>query len=204
MIYQLIKGLLVGLTVSAPLGPIALLCLHYSVSQGFRLALLAGLGAAVADTLFASLASFGLSTISDWLHNHYTTLGLLGGVFLVLLGLKIWHAEPLVEDKREVTSSGVSAFFTTFFLTLSNPITFLTFAVFFSCIPEGIGICSWDHMSFILAGIFLGAMLWWVLLAFSGTYLRAKANLVLLNKIRSGFSLLIFLFGLTSIVLSLS
>lgn len=203
MIFNLIKGLLVGLTVSAPLGPIGLLCLHYSVSQGFRLAIVAGLGAAVADTLFAAIAGFGLQAISEWLHTHYTLLAFIGGLFLSFLGLKIWMADPLLEDKKEISCSGWSAFFSTFFFTLSNPITLLTFAVFFSCIPEGLGICSWDHISLILLGIFLGAMLWWVLLALSGTYLRANANLVLLNQVRSGFSFLIMIFGILSVAYSL-
>ena len=104
----------------------------------------------------------------------------------MLLGLRIWYAKPLVEEGTSVSDSGFGAFFSTFFLTLSNPITFLTFAIFFSCIPEGGHVCSWDHMSLILVGIFTGAMLWWVALALSGTFLAVWVLFLVAAMVSSG------------------
>ena len=93
--FDLWNGVVVGLAVSAPLGPIGMLCLNYAFSHGFRLAVLAGLGAAIADTLYACIAGYGLTFLNEWLLEHYLIFGLFGGTFLVYLGYRIFTAAPI-------------------------------------------------------------------------------------------------------------
>src|SRR5688500_4606576 len=86
----LIKGVLMGVMVSAPVGPVGILCIQYTLQRGFFYALIAGIGAASADTLFSACVGFGVTIITDWLQTHCMMIQIGGGLVIAFLGLQIW------------------------------------------------------------------------------------------------------------------
>lgn len=193
--FHLLNGVIIGLAVSAPLGPIGMICLNYAFSHGFRLAILAGLGAAIADTTYACIAGYGLGFVSEWLLDHYFTFSLVGGAFLVGLGFHIATAPPVKRMVQITHGSEASALFSTMFFTFSNPLTLIVFATLFGCMATTEGTRTAADTTFLVTGIFVGAMFWWTSLSLLGTYLRSKISVGLLNRVRKLVGLGIMGFG---------
>jgi threonine/homoserine/homoserine lactone efflux protein len=193
---EFLISVVIGLALSAPLGPIGILCLNYALSKGFRSALLAGLGAAAADTFYVGIAAFSLGTVSHWFLENSLYLGLFGGTLLLLLGYRI-ATNPLDHEKKEVKNhSFLTTFASTFFFTLSNPFTLLVAASLIGClIPHSEGRSNAESAT-IVAGIFVGCMLWWTLLALIGRYFRNHLGLSLLRRIKKSIGIAVILFGL--------
>src|SRR5258705_7848708 len=89
-----IKGFIVGVAIAAPVGPIGLLCIQRALTGGWISGLASGLGAALADTFYGCVAAFGLSLVQDFLFGHRSTIGVIGGLFPCLLGVRIIFAQP--------------------------------------------------------------------------------------------------------------
>jgi threonine/homoserine/homoserine lactone efflux protein len=197
-----IKGFVIGFSIAAPVGPIGILCIQRTVSGGQVQGLIAGLGAASADAIYGCIAAFGLTFISNFLVAQSQWFRLIGGVFLCYLGLRTFFGKLQQQAVSAVTHSSFSAYGTTFFLTLTNPMTILFFAGIFA----GLGIVSetvhYPSAALMVMGVFTGSATWWLLLSAGTAKLRnkiAEAKLAWVNKI-SG--LIILAFG-TGAVLSL-
>jgi threonine/homoserine/homoserine lactone efflux protein len=200
------KGLIIGLSIAAPVGPIGILCINRTLSSGRMVGLLSGLGAATADALYGSIAAFGLAFISTFLVQQALWFRLIGGTFLCFLGLRTLLAKPKNNDTHANPTSLLNAYASTFFLTLTNPLTILAFTAIFS----GIGLASLDgsysSAAFTVLGVFLGSACWWFILSSLTNLLRDRLNLaamVWVNRI-SGLIILGFgivaLFGVYSLV----
>jgi len=149
---------LIGLSIAAPVGPIALLIVQRTLSEGFAVGLACGLGTALADALYGSLAAFGLVAASPLLGEVARWVGLAGALFLLWLGLRILLSRPAT---RAAAGGGrrrlARAFLTTFLLTLSNPLTIVSFlAVFASLGVAGDG--SSGAAATVVLGVFLGSL----------------------------------------------
>lgn len=192
---NLLASIAIGLALSAPLGPIGMLCLHYAFSKGFRIALLAGLGAALADTLFVGIATFGLSEISEWLLDHYFFLGILGGFFLTYLGWRIYSTPIIPLEENETSPLALNAFTSTFIFTLSNPLTILVSASLIGCLTSAEGARSMLESSAIVLGVFIGCMIWWITMSAMGSFLREKMGLSALDKVKQTVGIAIMIFG---------
>src|ERR1051326_105106 len=117
----LLKGLVIGFSIAAPVGPIGVLCIRRSLTEGRQMGLATGLGAATADAVYGCIAGFGLTAISSFLVGQKVWLGLLGGLFLCYLGIRTFVTKP-AEKAAEVGGSGLlSAYLSTLFLTITNP-----------------------------------------------------------------------------------
>jgi threonine/homoserine/homoserine lactone efflux protein len=161
----LLRGGLIGLSIAAPVGPIGVLCIRRTLAEGWVFGLVSGLGAATADALYGCVAAFGLTAISAALVSHQTGLRLIGGLFLCYLGIKTLLAQP-AEQAANVQGSGLSrTYASTFFLTLTNPMTILAFAAIFA----GLGLAEtsggYASAGLLVVGVFLGSMCWWLLLS---------------------------------------
>jgi len=198
-----IKGIIIGLAVSVPLGPIGMLCVQRTLGKGFRAGMMSGLGAALADTLYAILAGFGLQIISDFLLTHQAVFRIVGSFFLLYVGIKIFFTNPAVQLRkyRNQKSGNVGDTLSVFLLTLSNPLTMLAF----SAIYAGMNIISTDTSQtmtvLITSGIFTGCIVWWLSLVMLVNVFRGKIRLrkmLYLNKI-SGF-----IIGIIGIITALS
>lgn len=193
---------MVGISVSAPLGPIGIIILQKTLSKGVLIGFLAGMGAVFADTLYAMIAGFGISFISDFLVGQQFYFRSIGGVVLILLGAKVFYTNTIKQVRGQKSSKGriLGDFISVFFLTLSNPLTIIVFGALFA----GIGIvgdpANTFNTSIMVLGIFTGASFWWFTLAVGINYFRHKIrlrNLWWINKIAGG---IIIVFGIIFIL----
>jgi threonine/homoserine/homoserine lactone efflux protein len=168
----LLKGLLLGLSLAAPLGAIGILCLNRTLVEGPRIGFICGLGAAVADTLYALAGTVALSAIAEWIIDDRTALRLLGGAFLVYQGARTFMRPPIVLPTPprlpRLPPGAHSAFMSTFLLTLANPVTLLGYAAMFAGLgvtPAGMLNGLDSAAAALVSGVFLGSALWWLALS---------------------------------------
>ena len=189
-----LKGLVFGFLLAASVGPMWILCFRRTIEQGALAGFVSGLGVAVADGLYGAVAAFGLTAISGFLLEQNFWLGLVGGVFLVYLGVKSLIAKPVrIEEIRQEKTSLPQAFLSTLGLTLANPPTILAFAAIFA----GLGLVSnadYGAASLVVAGVFLGSAIWWLVLAGAANWLRHRIGPALFRAINvvSGLTILGF------------
>lgn len=196
----LIKGAIVGFSIAAPVGPIGVLCIRRTLASGKLSGLFSGMGAATANSIYASILVSGLTLISDSLLKMNLWLHILGGSFLFYLGIKTFLAKPRDVTKKINHKTLLTDFISTFFLTLSNPLTILAYlAVFTSFGLTNLG-GNWDSNLLLVLGIFIGATTWWFLLSEVVSFFGKKVNqksMIYVNRITgiiiSGFGLLAIL-----------
>ena len=181
----LLQGAVIGLSIAAPVGPIALLCIRRSLADGRLFGFIAGLGAATADAFYGAVAGFGLTFLSEALLWNKTWLRILGGFYLCYLGTRIFLAKAK-ERPVDVAPSGlIGAYTSTFLLTLTNPVTILAFLSVFA----GLGITAGGDArsaGTLVAGVFLGSATWWLVLTLGIGTLRTRitpAVLIWVNRL---------------------
>lgn len=176
MLITLFKGCVIGFSIAMPVGPIGLLCIKNSLTRGMIYGLMSGLGAACADTLYGALGGFGVSAIGVFLEKYQLTLELFGGFFLCYLGMSIFFEKIAGTSDSYSTASHWSVFFSTFLLTLTNPMTFLSFAGVYAGL--GVGSLSSDLLTpiIITCGVFIGSLLWWLILSGGSSCFKEKMN----------------------------
>jgi len=189
------RGLIIGLSVAAVVGPMSVLCIQRTLHRGFLYGLVSGLGVATADAAYGSIAAFGLTLMATFLVNQHKWISLIGGLFLLYLGIKAALSKPAEQAAAAANATSFSAAYaSTFLLTLTNPLTILSFAAIFAGI--GVGETSGSALAAILVvcGVFLGSTLWWYLLTGGIGLLRGKfapAWLLWINRL-SGAVIAIF------------
>jgi len=192
----LLKGLIIGFSIAAPVGPIGLLCIRRTLAEGRTAGLVSGLGAATADALYGCIAGFGLTFISTLLISQQVWFRVVGGFFLCFLGLRAFLSRPAEQTANGKGKGLVGAYASTFFLTLTNPMTILSFAAIFA----GLGLASaggnYVSASILVLGVFSGSALWWLLLSGGVSFFQAKFNLRELKWVNRISGILILLFGL--------
>ncbi|MEO1783928.1 LysE family transporter [Thermodesulfobium sp. 4217-1] len=196
----LTKGFFIGISVAAPIGPISILCIKRTLSNGLSNGLISGLGAATADSAYSFLAIIGISKISKWLLDSQYIIHLVGGIFLIYLGYTIFKSIPVKDSKKESRIGFISSYLSTLFLTVINPMTILSFGAIFA----GVGLFNnnieFSYSIFPTIGVFLGSTFWWIILCSTTNLMREKLsqnNLVLVNKLSA---LVILGFGIISLI----
>jgi threonine/homoserine/homoserine lactone efflux protein len=176
-IYLLIEGIMIGLVVAVPVGPLGLLCINRALMLGPVYGLCSGLGVATADAIAAGIAALGITLISGFLTDYQLLLRFIGGMFLCYLGYKIYRTEPVSGVPIKTVNGLVSAFATTFFLTLSNPVTILSFVAIYAGwhVPSLRG--QYVAAATLTTGVFTGSTLWWVGLFLGLTAFHEKFDL---------------------------
>jgi threonine/homoserine/homoserine lactone efflux protein len=200
----LVQGFVIGFAIAAPVGPIGVLCIRRTLERGLLIGLVSGLGAATADACYGLIAALGLSTISNWLLDAQDWIRLVGGLFLLYLGVTIWRAKPAAQGAQAGRRSGLlGAYASTLALTLTNPTTILSFIAIFA----GLGLAERgrDEAGAVLlvVGVFAGSAFWWLLLSSGVSLLRGRLRpgwFAWVNRISGA---LIFAFGVSAL-LSLS
>jgi len=168
-----LQGLLLGFSIAAPVGPIGVLCIRRSIADGRWIGFATGLGAAMADAAYGCVAAFGLTAVSGFLVGQRFWLGLIGGTFLCWLGVRTFLSKPADRAAASRDGGAGAAFGTTILLTLTNPMTILSFAAVFA--GFGFGATSeFDRAGWLVAGVFLGSAAWWLLLSCGAGLLRNK------------------------------
>jgi threonine/homoserine/homoserine lactone efflux protein len=187
-----LKGLLFGFLLAATVGPMWVLCFRRTVAQGALAGFVSGMGIAVADGIYGAIAAFGLTAISGFLLQHGFWIGLVGGVFLLYLGIKTLLSHPEMKETNGSPVGLAQGFLSTLGLTLANPPTILAFAAIFA----GLGLVTSDYATaaLVVLGVFLGSASWWILLAAGAGWLRGRIGPKLFRAINvfSGLSILGF------------
>jgi threonine/homoserine/homoserine lactone efflux protein len=189
----LARGFAIGFTVAAAVGPISLLAIRRTLAHGRVYGLASGLGVALADASYGGIAAFGLTAVTAVLVGARTTLALIGGAFLVWLAVRTILAPPPdhVASLQERPGLG-GAFLSIYGLTMTNPMTILSFAGIFAAV--GLAGRNGAEAALLTLGVFLGSAAWWVALTAIVARLRSRltpAVLVWVNRI-SGAVLLAF------------
>jgi threonine/homoserine/homoserine lactone efflux protein len=198
------KGMLLGLSIAAPVGPIGVLTIRRTIGDGFRMGFATGLGAATADATYGLVAAFGLTAVMSVLTDHANLIRLVGGLMLLVIGLRgIWHGRSAVGAdavavRRTLTPAGSYA--QTVGLTLTNPMTIVAFIGMFA----GVGISSGDGKLLsalaLVLGVGLGSAAWWLLLAFSVSRVRHRLPDGAMRIINIGSSSVIVAFGVAAVI----
>lgn len=197
----LFKGMAAGLAISAPVGPVNVLCISRTLSTGRTAGFFAGLGAAAADTIYGAIAGFSVQFVISFLIREEFWIRLVGGLLLITIGAVYYFRSPRrlnnIDKNQSTQSDSVSAFL----LNLTNPTTVLSFMAVLTALgfhqPE-----SWWQGFILIGGIFLGAMLWWSGLTLTAEHFRywfTDRAMVWMNRIAG---LAIGAFGLATVALS--
>jgi len=197
----LYKGIILGFSVAAPVGPIGILCINRTINKNFSAGFVSGLGAATADIVYGSIAGLGLTSISTFLINQKLWIQLIGLVFLIYIGIKtIVKKENEIEFKTVADKGLLKDYFSTLILTITNPMTIL----FFIAVFAGLGLSNptdgYNSVIQLIAGVFIGSCTWWLFLSGLTNKLKKKINKKILKKIDLFSGLIILLFGLLILI----
>lgn len=198
----LLRGILVGVIITAPVGPVNVLCVQRTITKGWRSGIVSGFGSALADGIYGAIACFSISLVIDFLMREIDRIRLIGGILLIAIGVWYYFRPPKQAGAKEGESDGVDTA-STFFLTLTNPTTVLSFLAVLAFLGLGSS-RPWYLTLVLIAGIFCGAMLWWVTLCGIVNRIRDRFTdraMLWLNRIGG---LAIGAFGVITLILSRS
>ena len=188
-----LRGLIIGFTIAAAVGPISLLTIRRTIEHGRLYGLVSGLGVATADASYAGIAAFGLTAVTGALVSGRFLLGVVGGTIIVLLGIRTMRRTPGVVARDADRPGLPAAYLSIFALTMTNPMTILAFAAVFA----GLGLAASSSFADALAmtlAVWAGSSLWWVVLTSFVGWLRERVSttgLLWVNRI-SGAALVAF------------
>jgi threonine/homoserine/homoserine lactone efflux protein len=198
----LVRGFLIGFVVALGVGPITLLVVRRTLAHDRVYGLASGLGVAAADGSYGGIAAFGLTAITAVLVGARPALALIGGAFLVWLGVRTILAPPAdhVAEVRERPGLAGAAL-SIYGLTMTNPMTILSFGAIFA----GLGLAgrSADEAALLTIGVFLGSMLWWVVLTTALAAFRARLTPRVLGAITRASGVLLVGFGIVAVAVAL-
>ena len=200
----LLEGIIVGLAGAMPIGPIGILCIRRSLTLGKREGIITGLGGAAADIVYITVALFGITFIADLVALEQIWLRCCGGIAVIAIGIFVMRSHP---NSRLITSNKFEQtrlFASTFLLALSNPTPLLGFAALLSAI--GIKNIAGEIASlvFFVAGVFLGSLLWFSMLANIANAIREKITVQKLSIINKVAGLILIVLGVVAVSSSLS
>ena len=198
----LIRGIIVGLMIAIPVGPVNILCIHRTLEGGWKSGVVSGLGAAVADMLYGGVAGFSITLVVQFLVREQFWIRFFGGMLLIIIGIWYFFKRPgPLNAQTQGRGNSYSDLRSTFLLTLTNPTTVLSFLAILAALGMGHQREWWLTM-FLVGGIFCGSMLWWIVLGSIVNLFRGRfndRNLLWMNRLAG---LLIGGFGIAAIVLS--
>jgi len=201
-VWLMSKGLMAGLAIAVPVGPVNVLCASRTLAKGRLSGLMSGLGAATADALYGAIAGFSITLVIEFLEREEFWIRVVGGLLLVAIGL-IYFRKPAPAPHprcKEITAH--SDFASTLLLTLTNPTTVLSFVAVLAALGIGAN-REWWMTFLVVGGIFGGSMLWWVILVLMVNRFRDRFDegaMRGMNRIAGiaigGFGIVTFLAGI--------
>ena len=199
----LIKGFIIGFSIAAPIGPIGVLTIKRTLAEGRISGFVTGMGAACADAAYGAVAGFGLIAVSSFLISQQFAIKMIGGLFLIYLGIRSFLSRPATTEAAVASKGLMNNLISTFFLTLTNPSTILSFIAIFAGLGLASSTADYFSSTAIVFGVFTGSALWWFILSAIVSYFRHKITpdrLVWVNRL-SGVVLGLFgLFALYSLL----
>lgn len=194
--FYLIKGIILGFAIAAPVGPMAMLCINRTLSGKFKNGIFTGLGIATADMCYAAVAAYGLTAILSLLIFIKPALMGIGGIFLIYLAIKSFTKKAELSQAK-LAGESHKEYLSAFLLTLTNPMTILTFIAIFAGLG---GESSCLFALFLTLGIFLGSTFWWVILILCVVSIKHMIGIKFLKCVNVGSGIILLLFGLYALV----
>ena len=194
----LVRGLVLGFTIAAAVGPISLLVIRRTLAEGRTVGLASGMGVATADGTYGAIAAFGLTALTDVLVDQRRVLGIVGGAFLLWLAWRTLRSVPGEAASTGARRGGLAgAYASVLGLTLTNPMTILSFSALF----VGLGVTGGDAAgaALLTAGVFAGSAAWWVVLVGVVGAVRSRLTGAGLRRINVASGLLIGAFALVAL-----
>ncbi|MBL4612631.1 MAG: LysE family transporter [Emcibacter sp.] len=188
-------GILFGIVMAAPLGPVNLICIRRTLAYSKRNGFTVGMGAAVADTVFGGVAAFGLSSVMGFVDQVNGWFEIVGGVILIIVSINLWTKHPHLADAADTVRDRLKGAVGAFILTIMNPMTIVGFIALFVALGlQDMGQTPLNAAA-ITGGIFLGSSLWWFTLSFGAGYMRGRLSDDHLLKINRISALIVALCG---------
>ena len=192
-----VKGLILGFSLAAPVGPIGILCIRRTLSAGRLHGFFSGLGAATADAVYGTVAALGLTVVTDFLVGHELVLRLVGGGMLMFLGVKSMRAaQPSGSTATGESNSYLVSYGSTFLLAITIPMTILSFLAIFAGMGVVVDHGALTNAVLLVAGIFAGSGIWWLTLSGGVGIFREKFSHIWMRRVNIASGILILGFGL--------
>lgn len=195
MVNFLLKGILIGILFGLRAGAVGAMTVQRTFHYGIYAGLLTGLGSSVADTFYAVVGAFGFTVISDFLLNRQNEIRFIGGCLILAMGVSLLlKKEKELSQEKNITNISTMVF-SSFAVGITNPATILTFLFAFSWFKIE-GRTSLSEGSFLVAGVFIGTFIWWIILASQTQRLKKRAKHIDLKKINQIFGIALILLGM--------
>jgi len=195
----LIRGLIIGFSIAAPVGPIGVLVIRRTLAEGRISGFVSGVGAATADAIYGCIAAFGLTTISKMLVSEQAWFRLVGGLFLCYLGIRTFLARPAERPASAKGNGLIGAYASTLLLTLTNPMTILSFVAVFAGFGVASSSSSYLDPGLLVLGVFVGSGVWWLVLSGGVSLSRKGLNLRRMRWVNRVSGLILIGFGLIAL-----
>lgn len=200
MFSVLTRGFVIGFSIAAPVGPIGLLCINRSLTGGFAAGFVSGLGAASADGIYGILAASGLAALCSLLVSGQQVIGLLGGAFLCCLGVKVFRTAAFSGESARATEGSLAGnYLSTLALTLTNPMTILSFTAIFAGLGLGSTAGGTAGALCLVLGVFSGSATWWLFLAGATSLFRKRLSPAVMTWVNRTAGVILTAFGLTTV-----
>ncbi len=198
----IIKGLFIGFIASISIGPIAFTTVQRTINDGKLRGLIMGLGVAIADTIFAIIATLSINSIFDLIESYQVPIRIIGGIIILIVGFRLVRKKSYTQTTEIKGKIGTYAtdFLSTFLLALSNPLSIAMYALFFATfniIPKG---SNYFELLKLYGGIFLGTNLWWGLIVFSTNLIPNQSWLKDSQRLNKSFGSIVIFLGIISLI----
>ncbi len=171
-----LRGLLVGLAIAIPIGPIGVLCIQRTLADGVARGVVTGFGSTTAHGIYAAIAGFGFAVVSDTLTGGQVALRLLGSGYLAYLALRIARSDPTIQAASGRGRGLLATYLSSFLLDITSPGTLILFAAIFAGLGAGSAAGKEEGIIFLVLGVLLGSGVWWVVLSNGVNLLRNRLN----------------------------
>jgi threonine/homoserine/homoserine lactone efflux protein len=196
-----IQGMIIGLTLAVPVGPISLVCIHRTVANGRLHGIVSGLGVATADSFYAAVAFLGLTAISGLITGHQVLFRLMAGIVLIFIGMRVFRSIPAAVSPGDGQEPFLGDYLSLLVIAIANPLTI----IFFITILPGFGVVAQGTTLIaavpFVAGVFLGSAVWWISLCGSLGAVRSRLSTENLRQINRISGILITCFGVGMLIL---
>ena len=202
------RGIIIGFLASIPVGPVAVLCIQRTISKNQRAGFFSGLGAATADTIFATVAFFSLALVMSFIEKNMLWIKILGGLAIAGVGANIFFKNPAVQIRRNRAgrSSLWQDYISVFLVTLANPAFILVFVALFATFGLSVENIGQINSAAMLVGVFAGASAWWFLITFTVNLFRKRfrpRHMLWMNRISGAIIMALGVGAILSAVINL-
>ena len=194
----LLKGIILGLTVSMPLGPIGIILINRTIKRGMLSGVFSGLGLATADTLLAVLAALGFTVILSFINEERFIISIIAGLIIIGIGLKIYLSNPVkdIRNREKANKSLWRDYYSVFVLSISNPYTIFIFVAFFSGVHIGGNVKPELVPFFLVPGVLIGTITWWFFLSYFVSRFKKNIRLRVIVRVNKVAGIVVIVIGI--------